>query len=169
MDKAAIRRWAVLLSILACTLAAIAYPIPEPDEVVGASTANRMPLQPARVVQASPSELEWIGTDVDPFASHGWTAAPLQPPVANRDVQAIVESAPPTPVIPALPYRFAGQMVDGNETVIYLSKGDQVQVAHQGEVLDGQYRLTTVKANEIEFEILATGDKQILPIPVEDK
>ena len=58
-------------------------------------------------------------------------------------------------------------MQDGANQFLYLGRGDQVLLAHQGDVLDGSYKVVAVSDGIIEFESVQSGLKQSLPIPVQ--
>jgi hypothetical protein len=193
LDKAARRRWAILLSLLALTLAAIFYPGPNENVVYATSTqplphsvaknaAQKMP-QPVTATQDSLAKLrisdnpgvalssidqgELSGDELDPFAPRGWQAPPPPEPVAPKVVTAAV--APEAPVAPIgpppLPFRFVGSMMDNEQQVIYLGRGEQALVARNGETLDGTYKVLSINTQQIEFEYLPTGDKQSLSFP----
>lgn len=169
MDSSKVKRWSVLGTALLATLAAIAYPVE--DEV---QMAPVPPVSAPRSGQkAAPAEeagmIDWVASDVDPFAVRGWQAAPPPPPEQARVVHAVeaAPAAPPPP--PALPYKFIGQMNDGTDRILYLGRGEQVQLARQGDVLDGTYKVLSVSATQIEFELISSGLKQWLAIPAQDK
>lgn len=167
------RRWALLSLGLAGTLAAIFYPVDEE----GAVTAGTPPLPhaPVKLAPATPATVPatadspgWIAASADPFASKGWQPAPVvvQPATVAPAPVAAVDLTPPPP--PPLPFKFVGQMNDGNDLVIYLSSGDQVVLARQGDVLDGGYKVSAISPTQIEFESVSSGLKQPLAIPAKD-
>jgi len=59
-------------------------------------------------------------------------------------------------------------MRDGSDAVVYLSLGDQMVLARTGESLDGGYKVAAITASQIEFESVAQGVRQTLPIPTQD-
>lgn len=171
MERKQVKRWTVLVTALAATLAAIAYPV---EEEVQMAPMPKPALAPPAVPKAVQEDLavhmvDWVASDVDPFAARGWVPPPPAPPPEQaRIVQSVVAApveAPPAP----LPYQFIGQMNDGSDRVIYLGRGDQVQLARQGDVLDGTYKVVAVSATQIEFELMSSGLKQWLAIPAQDK
>jgi hypothetical protein len=78
----------------------------------------------------------------------------------------------PVPAVPAgpppLPYKFIGQMDTGTETMIYLGRGEQVHLAKVGDVLDGTYKVVNLTKTQIEFELLASSERQTLSIASRD-
>lgn len=171
MDSSKVKRWSILGTALLATLAAIAYPVE--DEVQLAPMPQPVAAQGAEQKAGQAEEsgaIDWVASDVDPFAARGWQAPPPPPPPEQARVIQAVEAgpaAPPPP--PALPYKFIGQMNDGTDRILYLGRGEQVQLARQGDVLDGTYKVLSVSATQIEFELISSGLKQWLAIPAQDK
>lgn len=169
MDKARKRRWVILLSALAGTIGAIVYPT---DETMETAPANIMATRPVSAETKKEAQIaadsSWIATDLDPFASKGWVAAPVAP--APLKVNSIPQSDPEPPPIPPppLPYQFVGQMNNGADRVVYLGRGDQVVLARVGDILESSYKVVTISATHIDFESLSSGLKQSLPIPARD-
>jgi hypothetical protein len=156
---------------LAATVAAIFYPVDEPPFAEAPRgrparpAAVAMPAAAAAVTAGAPPA--WVAADSDPFAPRGWQPPPPPPPPQQAAASAApVANVPPPP--PPLPYKFVGQMRDGDATVVYLMLGDQVVLARQGEVLDGGYKVAALSSNQIEFESVALGIRQTLPIPVQE-
>lgn len=171
MDKAAQRRWTILGSLLAATIAAIVYPIEEPIAVVEPS-ATRQRARPAAV--ATPAAVDpaavqaWLAADANPFAPRSWEP-PATAPVAARAVAPVVENATPPPAPPPLPFRYLGQLSDGSDRVIYLGAGEQLLPARLGDMLDGGYKVVALSATQIEFENTSSGTRQSLPLPAQDR
>jgi hypothetical protein len=106
----------------------------------------------------------------DPFAPRNWLPpAPPPEPVKSgppsREVAAVV--LPPGP--PALPFKFAGRMNDGDDQVIYLARGETALIARQGDVLENTYKIVSINASQIELEHLPTGQKQALALPEQER
>lgn len=184
------RRWALLSLAMAGTLAAIFYPDDgeggwNADSAASAPAPAALSPGPARAAAVAKADTDngtgtgtnaatdagpgWIAAEADPFAVKGWqppppvaaTAALMPAPVAAVDA-----TAPPPP--PPLPFKFVGQMNDGADQVIYLSNGDQVVLARQGDVLEGGYKVSAISPTQIEFESVSSGLKQPLAIPAKD-
>jgi hypothetical protein len=111
-----------------------------------------------------------LTTNADAFAPRSWTQKqPVSPPRVEQAITPVMLPAvapPPTVSAPVLPFKYMGQMEDGGQSIIYLSRGEQTVVARLGEVLDQQYKITSITAAAVEFEITATGAKLALSIPV---
>jgi hypothetical protein len=166
-----------LLSLaFAGTLVAIFYtPDGEGDGTAETVTKPRTPARAALALKvdaiaatAAAAQPGWIAAVADPFATKGWQPPPpvVPPTVAAPAPVAMVDLTPPPP--PPLPFKFVGQMNDGTDLVIYLSSGDQVVLARQGDVLDGGYKVSAISPTQIEFESVSSGLKQPLAIPAKD-
>jgi hypothetical protein len=164
------RRWLLLSVAFAGTVAAIFYPVDEevddaPRQAI-APTAVQRPV-PALPTVATEVRSSWIAADADPFASKAWQA-PLPVAEVSRAVQPVVVAEAPPPPPPPLPFKFVGQMNDGSDSVVYLSKGDQVVVARSGDLLDGGYKVSAISPTHIEFETVSSGFTQPLAIPAKE-
>lgn len=170
MDKAQQRRWLVLLSLFGATLTAIFYPV---DEVTNEpppprkSRAAILDVQPR--VAVSESQAGWLAAEENPFAPRGWVAPPPQPVDMRTVAPVIATESTPEPPPPPLPFRFLGQMSDGEDRVIYLALGEQVVPARQGDILDGRFKVAVIGSNYIEFETISSGLRQTLPLPAQDR
>nr|WP_315476501.1 hypothetical protein [uncultured Undibacterium sp.] len=168
MSSSRLRR-TILIACFAGTLAAIWYPV---DETPSAQLApkKKLPVQEVSARQTY-ANTQFIpsGDDQpeDPFAPRAWIPAPA---VSNQTVSAdintvqtvsAVEAAPRTP---QLPYRFLGKLLDGEDLIVYLGRGDQTIIARVGEVLEGTYKVLSVSDKSMEFEHLPSNEKQILSI-----
>lgn len=170
MDKAAKLRWRVLSSALIATITAIFYPVEDAMDPVARRAIDPKQLVSAGRALSLPTSGRpmWVASNEDPFAPRVWEAVPL----AVQSVQVVPPApvAPPVaaePETPPLPYRFLGQMQDGDKHVLYLGHGEQVLLAQQGDVLESSYKVVAVSEGQIEFESLQSGARQTLPIPVQ--
>lgn len=172
MDSAARRRWTILLSALVITIAAIFYPVDNDqseDAVVGVAGVARISRTAALVTSSSPNLLAGQSvSDADPFAPRGWQA----PPPPEPKIVPVVAAAPVVPLAPVgpppLPFKFMGRMNDDGKQVLYLSLGDKILVARNGDTVEGSYKVLGIDAQQIEFEYLPTGEKQTLAFPATD-
>jgi hypothetical protein len=89
---------------------------------------------------------------VDPFSAQSWL--PRRKPAAV--------SAPPDPVAPPLPFRFAGQFYRDSGIEVYVARGEEIFPVKEGDTLDGQYRVDSVNTTEVTFIYLPTGTRQTL-------
>ena len=176
MDRAARARWSILCAVFVGTLAAIAYPsdetvyvpLPATDFVsarpISLTMRSTEPLPPGIV------QRDWVATDENPFVPKGWQAPPPTPE-PERTVVTIetgqAEGAPPLPA--SLPYTFIGQMADDGNRVVYLGRGEQLLLARSGDVLEDTYKVVDIGPSQIDFETVATGLRQTLAIPAQNR
>jgi len=99
----------------------------------------------------------------DPFSAQNWTPTPPKRAVAPA-------AAPAPPVAPPLPYRYVGELVLPTGTQVYLARGDDTFRVSEGQTLDAEYRIESVKPGEMVFVHLATGQQQTMrfSLPGED-
>lgn len=172
MNKASRIRWAVLLTTLAATVTAVVYPVAD-RATIAVSVAAQQPRRLAAasvdsLVVAATAEEADVYVNVDPFTPRGWHAPQELPPSAP------VASQPVAPVDlladkpPELPFRFVGSLTDGADQVVYLARGDQAFVVRGGDVIDGGYKVVALSRDQIEFEHISTGTKQVLVFPLRD-
>jgi len=88
----------------------------------------------------------------DPFSAQSWL--PRRKPA--------VVSAPPDPVTPPLPYRFAGQFHRESGIEVYVARGEEIFPVKEGDTLDGQYKVDSVGATEVSFIYLPSGARQTM-------
>lgn len=89
------------------------------------------------------------------------------PPVraAPRKKQAVQEAAPPPPppALPAMPYRVAGQVVHEGPLRIVLARDDRVFFVAEGDMLDGGYRVESIRADGVTLVYIPLDARQHLP------
>jgi len=73
---------------------------------------------------------------------------------------------PPKPVPPPLPFTYMGKMDENGELTVFLTKGDVPYVAKVGSVLDGQYRVESIRPPVVEFTYIPLGQKQMMNIEI---
>src|SRR6266705_6020793 len=79
---------------------------------------------------------------------------PVEPPWPDRFVGESV------PVAPPLPYRFVGEIVLPTETWAFLARGDETFRVREGGTISGEYKVESVKADELVLLHLASGVHQ---------
>lgn len=111
-------------------------------------------------------EVAYEGTGHDIFRAK---AAPTPPPVAlpTPGSQVFVPAAAPTP--PPLPpihlkfYGFASNKGD-NVKRVFLSEGEYIFIAKEGDIVKGRYRIVRVNPNNIEVEDVLNNNRQAIPL-----
>ncbi|MBN3753565.1 hypothetical protein G3N95_11495 [Paraburkholderia sp. Tr-20389] len=99
----------------------------------------------------------------NPFAASSWLPPP--PPV----VQAPPEPPPP-PTAPPVPYVYLGKL-DGStlKPRVFLSRGDELLIVSQGEVVDGQYRVESISDGDVVLTYLPLNQRQVVSMQSEGK
>ena len=92
-----------------------------------------------------------IAPGLAPQDSRSW--APPSPP-------AFVSAPPQVPVAPPLPYRFVGEIVLPTETWAFLARENDVFRVREGGTIGGEYKVESVKADELVLLHLASGVHQ---------
>jgi hypothetical protein len=88
------------------------------------------------------------------------------PPAVRAAAPARAANAEPEPAAPAMPYRFAGTLVDGDGLRIVLIKGDRVLLVSEGDMLEGGYLVASVRSNAVTLVNIPLGVRQDLPLSV---
>jgi hypothetical protein len=108
----------------------------------------------------SSEEVAYQGTGRDIFHS--------QAPMAEipKPMPADVHPGPPVPAPPPpIPLKFYGfaSRKDGNKR-IFLSKGEDIFVAKEGDTVDRRYKVVHIGANSVEVQDVLTNNTQTLPL-----
>lgn len=88
----------------------------------------------------------------DMFPRRSWQS-PAAPASARR-------REPPLP--PPLPFAFFGRMVEGGQTVVFLSRQNQSFAVKAGDTIDNSYRVEEIGTAAIELTYLPLGQRQTL-------
>lgn len=83
------------------------------------------------------------------------TPAPAQPAVAAPAAR---------PRAPELPFRYAGKMLEGARSTVFLLKGDEPYSVSPGERIGEDYRLVAMNESELTFVYLPLGIRQRLSL-----
>ena len=91
---------------------------------------------------------------------------PEPPPPVPQVVQPVINTGPPPPPPPPpIPLKFYG--FSGNKSgpkQVFLSKGDDIFVAKEGQVIDRRYKIIKIGPNSVEVEDVLTNNRQTLPL-----
>ena len=159
------KRKLLILGASACAAAAVAWlafepPAPPPPPVAaGTAAPSGEPRAPGGSFTV-PSREGLSRPRGELFASNA-------PPVraAPRKKQAVQEAAPPppAPAPPAMPYRVAGQVVHEGPPRIVLARDDRVFFVAEGDMLDGGYRVESIRADGVTLVYTPLDARQHLP------
>ncbi len=87
------------------------------------------------------------------------------PPVrAAPKHKAPVEAPPPPPVAPPMPYRVAGQVVHDGPPRVVLARDDRVFFVREGDMLEGGYRVESIKSDAVTLVYLPLDERQTLAV-----
>jgi len=154
-------RIAVLIALLAGAAAWVAIDLRGPAAPTSAKAPASRASGDTEQAAAPASEAKQPGIPArsalgriaaDPFSAQAWL--PRRKPA--------VVSAPPDPVAPPLPYRFAGQFHRESGVEVYVARGEEIFPVKAGDTLDGQYRVDSVSATEVSFVHIPSGTRQTL-------
>lgn len=81
----------------------------------------------------------------EPFAARSFV-----PPVRSAARSA-------APVAPAVPYRFAGKLIHNGKEELLLARGNDVFPVHEGELLDGAYRVQSIAPDRVTLLYVPLG------------
>lgn len=90
------------------------------------------------------------------FAAKTWVVPPPPPPPAPPP------GPPPPPTAPPLPFRLLGKLDDATTVKAFLQKGEQVYTVGVGDVIDGTYRVDSIKTGQMTLIYLPLSTSQTL-------
>ena len=139
-----------------------------PRPVLAVDTAANPVAMTASATALPAGQRLTAASERDAFGTRNWLAPPPPPPKAAPAPVVVVAApvAPPPPPPPTLPYRFVG-MLDGNPAnrpQVFLALGEKLLVAAPGDVLDGGFRLDTVRNTELVFTHVQQGLTVRMPL-----
>lgn len=89
------------------------------------------------------------------FASQSWTPPPPPPPKP---------APPPPPAAPPLPFTYLGKKLEAGSWEVYLARGDQTLIVHEQSVVEGTYRIESIKPPTLTLTYLPLNQVQTLTI-----
>jgi hypothetical protein len=110
-------------------------------------------------VLKSSEDVTYKGSGRDIFQNQ-----PEPPPVAV--IKPVINTGPPPPAPPPpIPLKFYG--FSGNKSgpkQVFLSKGEDIFIAKEGQIIDRRYRILKIGPNSVEVEDVLTNNRQTLPL-----
>lgn len=165
------RRWKVLGGALALTLMAtgwLAAGESAGSDVAEAVAAPRRPeTAQAGPVPPAPGDIRLDqlrrqrgGDGVrDVFAARSW-----QPAAAPAAVYEPAPAPAAAPEVPAQPFVYTGKMLYEGTTKVFVANQGRVFVVQEGDVVDGMYRIDSIKGPLMEWTYLPLDMKQTMHI-----
>ena len=110
-------------------------------------------------VLKSSEDVTYKGSGRDIFQNQ-----PEPPPVAV--IKPVINPGPPVPPPPPpIPLKFYG--FSGNKSgpkQVFLSKGEDIFIAKEGQIIDRRYKILKIGPNSVEVEDVLTNNRQTLPL-----
>lgn len=94
------------------------------------------------------------GNGTSLFGAQSWTPPPLP-------VKAL---PPPAPTAPALPFTYLGKKREDTTWEVYLARGDTTLIVHDKSVIEGTYRVESIKPPSLTLTYLPLNQSQTLQI-----
>jgi len=111
-------------------------------------------------VLKSSEDVSYKGNGRDIFQNQP-EPAPIPQPV-KKVIDTGPAPPPPPPPIPLKFYGFSGSK--GGPKQVFLSKGDDIFIAKEGQVVDRRYKILKIGPSSIEVEDVLTNNRQTLPL-----
>jgi hypothetical protein len=133
-QKRRIAMWAALLLTLAATVW-VAASEPAAEDAVATPS-----LPPPIVARQSPAPTE-SAYQARPAIEHEPQEVFIgdPPPAPER------QAPPPKPTTPALPFRYAGKLIEDGKVMVFLSQDQRNLAVHAGDVIDDTWRVESIR------------------------
>ncbi|HVZ60846.1 MAG TPA: hypothetical protein VG892_08690 [Terriglobales bacterium] len=90
---------------------------------------------------------------------------PVAPAMRPPEASAVPSGPPPTPPPPPINLKFFGFATGtGQPKRVFLSKGDDIFVAAEGEIVDRRYKIIHIGDRAVEVEDMLSNRRQSLPL-----
>jgi hypothetical protein len=159
-------------SLANSTSASVAVPRPAAQRrVAGPGKKGRLPtenLDPTLQLQvlATTEQIKYAGSGRNIFVSQPDPVIPQPgaPGQTDKTVPVYVPPQPPAP--PAIPLKFFGfANQPGEARKIFLSKGEDVFIAGEGDIVDRRYKVVRISPNSVEIQdVVGSGPAQHIPL-----
>jgi hypothetical protein len=106
-------------------------------------------------------ELSYQGSGRDIFHAQ---AEPVKEDVGKADVDPRVGATPVVAQKPPIPLKFYGFASTNNKKQIFLSQGEDVFVAKEGDIVKGRYKVLHVNPNNVEIQDVLGNYSQSIPL-----
>ena len=109
----------------------------------------------------SSEDVTYTGSGRDIFQNQ-----PEAPAVVPEPVQQVINTGPPPPPAPPpIPLKFYGFSGNkGGPKQVFLSKGEDIFVAKEGQIIDRRYKILKIGPTSVEVEDVLTNNRQTLPL-----
>jgi hypothetical protein len=108
-------------------------------------------------------DTEYKGKGRNIFRAQAEIPQPIQPPVTpNPDTPSGPTPPPPPPPINIKFFGFANK--PGESKKIFLSQGEDVFIAVEGDIVDRRYKVLVISPMSVEIEDVLTNNRQSIPL-----
>lgn len=110
--------------------------------------------------------VKYEGTGRNIFRAHAEEPLPQAHGKVLTDKKPEPQLPPPPPGPPPINLKFYGFANKPGETTkkVFLSEGDNIFIAGEGDVVDRRYRVVKIGQNSVEIEDLLNNNKQTIPL-----
>lgn len=127
----------------------------------GAPVSLAQSLDPTLRLDAlrSSEDVTYKGSGRDIFQSQP------EPEPIPQPKEPVIDPGPPKPPPPPIPLKFYG--FSGNKSgpkQVFLSKGEDIFIAKEGQIIDRRYKILKIGASSVEVEDVLTNNRQTLPL-----
>jgi len=123
-----------------------------------ASSSEKSRAQPAlrlELERLTPPAKPEEGEISNVFGATSWYVPPPPPPPPPP-------APPPKPTAPPMPFAYLGSYEGDTKLIIILSKGDRVYTVSPGDVIEGTYKVESIKGSWLEMIYLPLNIKQTI-------
>ncbi len=110
----------------------------------------------------SAEDTKYTGTGRNIFMAQVDIPKPVQPPVTPPTPQPQVYTPPPHPPLPLKFFGFASK--PGEPKRIFLSSGEDVFIAAEGDIVDRRYKVLRITPSAVDVEDVLTNYTQTIPL-----
>jgi hypothetical protein len=109
-------------------------------------------------------DVTYQGSGRDIFHAQAEPAKEDTPDVGKADVNPLITSQPLVHTNPPIPLKFYGFASANNRKQIFLSEGEDIFVAKEGDIVKGRYKVLHVNPNNVEIEDVLSNYSQQIPL-----
>lgn len=114
----------------------------------------------------SSEDTKYEGRGRDVFRVFVDIPIPVQNPARNTPQVAVNQGPPPPPPPPPIDLKFYGFAISkpGESKRIFLSQGEDVFIAKEGDIVDRRYKVVRISPNAVEILDVLSNNRQSIPL-----